>query len=412
VVAVVVVVVVVVAALYVGGVGPFSGSTTSGSGGSAQTYSEALKTAENAASPYGSGTWSSLLAVGFDLPSAFALPANFSMPGLGSAGCTGTATAGGLTSVTLPAFSGDLGSGQAPAWLFFLVGSSTLAIVSVSAGAATVWEKFSGVGCAAFGLLGGSSSGVVDSSTAVSAVMNAGGSEFVQQHPGGMLAMALTPAILGIGGNWSIAYTTCPENGHALAGTTYYEMDANVSSSTGRLVGSLNSGPTSCAGVNLTGLFSLGGGTGGGPTPLGAAVGFGGVIETSSTSGTENGFNCTTTAPCSTYDVPISSASDGITWGDVFLNVTDPFGASLTPGTTVTGMSYTVRSISGSVVCQTVSPMEFGWTTGSGANPILTSQTLVLTVQAGAPNPLLGGGYALNAIGFGAFSGTVHVSIP
>jgi len=104
-------------------------------------------------------------------------------------------------------------------------------------------------------------------------------------------------------------------------------------------------------------------------------------------------------------NLSVASASSGITWNNVDLEVLSPNGTVVA---TVT--SFTVVGILGasSPVCSSPGPTETSWTSGSGTTPLSSTQTL--SIQSSVP--LVGAKDVLRVIGVRAFSGTESVTIP
>jgi hypothetical protein len=401
VVVIVVAVIVVVAALYLVGVGPFhrnsanSGSTVS----SGATYDTARSQAEQAAGAYGSGSWSVLFAGGVDLSSSVllstALPSDL-FTSAGISGCVGTAE-DTSTATTLLAFTGNFSSGQAPDWMFFLVNAQgTVASATVVNGQATIWEVYQGSGCSVIGtVLGSVPSSAVDSPTAVSAAMGDGGSgagtRFMSDHPGGYLSVSAWA-----GGAWYVDYTTCPAIGNGTAGTTYYEYNASVGFTSGKIIGTASSGTAKCSGLDLSnGISNIGqspGSTGG--TALDTAFAIGSPILGS-------GGN---------WDLTIQSVGAGMTIADIevaVLNATtgktvsDPYAVELYA---VSGCGLAIMAFDDPYY---LAPFSGACTTGptGGASVLDSGETFsVLTLTSGA-----GAGDDFVVYGEGSFSGNITV---
>jgi hypothetical protein len=254
VVAVVVAAIVILAVLFLAGIGPFHHASSSGAT-TELTYSQAQAAANATEASYGSGSWSPFFVMGLALATPGELPwaqiytSNLFTQGA-SIACTGVAV-DTHTTVVLPAYTGDISNGAAPVWLFFSGSGATLLLVAVINGTATVWEKYTGTGCALLtslenlGIPGGS----VDTYAALLTVLDNGGGQFLTAHPGGsMYYSAEGPALSASGSTtWDIVYSTCPDTGNPVKGTTYYTMYSNVSAGSGALVGAVTSGAANCA---------------------------------------------------------------------------------------------------------------------------------------------------------------------
>ncbi len=319
--AIVVAVLAVLAGLYLAGIGPFARPAPSSSHPPAgpESFSAAWAVANGTAASEGSGPWSTYFAGGVDLSAALPLNASLLLPtdlfsSLGA--CAGTDLVGAGSYPLLPAYSGNLSSGDAPLW-DFLIGSPSaglIVLVGVLDGQGTVWEKFAGSECAAISDLAGALPGnTATSGTAVQAALDAGGSGFVEAHPGGSLLYTVEVPLLGRGGDWGLDYTTCPTSGSAIPGTTYYEFNASVGLTNGTLLGDVESGTVSCGSLNLTALLDsyLGGGSG--STPLSSALSLGSASANSSTE----------------WLVPVVSAAPVLVIEELVLTVVTSAGASV-----------------------------------------------------------------------------------
>ncbi len=125
-----------------------------------------------------------------------------------------------------------------------------------------------------------------------------------------------------------------------------------------------------------------------GNTPIGTSLAMGTPNE--ATAGTNHYYNFT-----------IESAGAGIIWNDVNVQV------KTSSGTIVSGLTYTVTSITGTTVVSSATGIT--WTSGaagSGSTQISSTQTFVVTAPASLS------GNTLYLIGTGSFSGTIPISIP
>jgi len=408
-VAVVVGVVVLLAALYVGGVGPFARSTTAtNSVTSAQTYAQAADAAGQAAGSFGAGPWKTLFAAGADLPSPLlestTIPPDL-LTSAGLTGCVGTAEGGDVTAVTFPAFAGNLSTGQSPDWLIVMVdGSGTLLFLTVVAGTASVWEKYSGAGCAALALLGTLPASISDSSDAAASFMSSGAGAFIQEHPGGFLAYSAS-ALSG-GGGWTLSYSTCPPTGTGSAGSTYYSYNATVSLTGASVVGTPVAGVETCSGLDLTaglaGLAGAGGSGGGGSTGTPLAN----VLRLSSlTEGHGASYY---------YSVTVTSAQPGIKLGNLeftVLNATGkvPVGPYAVEVYESTGCGLALGALNDPIY---FAPLSGGCTSSStlvdeSAAPIAAGLTLSILSTAS----LVGSGDRFVVLGESPYSGNITATI-
>lgn len=403
VIAVVVAVVVVVAAvglLYVGGIGPFSRHpSSSGVVANGQTYKQAVSSADQSAASYGSGPWNVVLASGVDLSApvlqSTQLPSNlFSSSGF--AGCTGTAEQGTSPVVSFLGFNGDLTTGQAPDWLLVLVGASgTVLFTTVIGGNATVWEKYSGSGCSLLGLIGTLPASIADSSTAVSAFMQSGGSSYVKAHAGGYLSFSAND--LTGNGAWTIQYSTCPAVGNATASTTYYSYNATVSLS-GSILGTPAHGSPHCSGydpaagitgigsgagtIALSTVFSLGSTFTEGPIPAGYA------------------FNAT-----------VKTAVAGLVWSDIEFTVTNSLGKTASGPYGVEMFSTTGCGVAFGALSDPlyIAPLSGACTSGltGGSAPVTVGEK----IQIISTTTMAGMGEEFVAMGNTPYSGNVTAAI-
>ncbi len=384
--AVVVVVIVVVAALALVGVGPFHKTSTAGSGtNGADTYTEARAAANSTASSAGAGPWDVFYAAGIDLssPATIDLTTDFPTDSFsdGLLACNGAFASGLSTTVVVPSYSGNLGAGAAPAWIFAMYETSgTILLVGVMSGQATIWETFSGADCATItSYLGGLANGIVDSSVAVAAAWNDGGSSFASAHPGGSLVMAALPGTLGLTAVWDVAYATCPVTGSPASGTTYYEFNTSVSEATGSVLATPTAGSTNCSNYTLTSTPT--GGSGSSTAGCVDCPALGSVLGISSaTLGSDDDWTFT-----------VQSASGGITIGDLDIDVFN----------TTAGANDTTHFDSWELDAASGCGLDFGLTNSTySATPIFgsvcagtTGPTVVLTAGMVVDLTTVPGGY-------------------
>ncbi len=279
--------VLVLAGLYAAGVGPFApAASSSGTTSSAPTFSEALASANASATHYGGGPWKALLASGVSPRQP--LLESTAVPGDAFSGCTGVDEAPNTPFTTFEGFSGNFSTGEATAWIFFLINDSGDLLMSAVLGADVLpLELFHGSGCAALTAIPTIPSSAVDSATAAEAAFADGGYGFVGAHPGGGTTYSVSA------GGWSVDYTTCPGTGHFDPSQTYYHFVANVSLTTGAVSGTPESGAAACSSDgfdNSSGFGSLpaipstgsgGGGSGTPATALDTVLAFGSSVNES-----------------------------------------------------------------------------------------------------------------------------------
>ena len=380
--------------LYAAGIGPFARApANSGSQASGQTYSQAWAAANGSATAYGTGPWAPLLVAGVDSPSPIlestALPASV----FGSS-CTGTAVATG-TVVTFEGFSGSLSSGEAPNWLFFVVGpSDTVLVMTVVGSQPTIWEKYTGSGCAVLTLAGGLPAKTADSSVVASSFMAHGGSTYAAAHPGGSLTLDAVGAYGVL--NWWVDYTTCPPGGSTTSGT-YFDDSATFFASNGTLAGSLvPRASSSCSGLNLTG----------GLSGIGTSIPLRSALSVGAVAGAISGNSAA-------YSVTVKSAAGGLTWNDLAVSLVDA------SGTTVQGTALdevTINATSGCTVATGIvgiayygTPTSGGCSGASEGGGALVTAGERVTVLNSAAVTLAGAQFEI--AGALTFTGTIEVPL-
>jgi hypothetical protein len=394
--AAVIVVVVVIAGIGVlayAHLGPFalspSSSTTQGSG---LNYSEAWTSADEAATAYEPGNWSAFLATGIDTPSpvreSMAVPS-----GLLGASCTATLVASGSVA-TFDGFDGSLSSGTAPDWFVFAIGpSNDLLAITVIAGQATVWDKFTGSGCAIFSLATLPSQ-FVDSPSVVASFMQDGGSAYVAAHPGG----SLTFGAFGLPGyGWGVDYTTCPPAGSTASGS-YYERSAEFDLTQGAAIGTpVEHASATCDGLNLSGGLSEGAGT----APLSAVLSVGPVSATLSAVGVN-------------YTVSVTKAYSGLVWNDLTFSLRNA------SGQIASGTALDPLTIAGSGGCTIATGFVDGAlyaapSSGGCSLATLGGQARVAagdTLTIESPELVTSAGANLSIAGSPTYSGTINETLP
>jgi hypothetical protein len=361
----------------------------SGGGSIGVAFSNARDTAAESA-PL-TGAWSLAGALGLDLTNATTLPINVNS----NPNCTVTSFSGPLpSSLTIPAFTGNLSGGDAAEWLLAYVQASTgyETAVAVTDGVANLAVEISGAApdcTVANATASGIPGSAVDSPAAASAVAGDGGAAFLQAHPKGVsLEMALISGAFGfpLTNEWLFAYSTCP---------------LSLSSSVPPPVGP--PGVTFTAAVNASSgevvPHSAANGTCNGPPPLGIGsalrFGFASLIQGTGTGGSLESQGCTSGDYC--YSIPIANASENVTPEDFEVEVTGP------TGTVFPAVGYAILNSSGEVVVFAYGAVEDGWTAGVGNATTLLTNSMTLSVDMGAANPA-GGNYGLTLTGAGPFA--------
>jgi hypothetical protein len=224
------VIVVVLVLLFATQVIPLSPSSSS-TGGSALTFSEARPIANASVAGFQDGGWYLILAAGLDSPTSESIPTNSSASGSGN--CTLTLVSGASATLSIPAFTGSRTAGVAPAWEFlYRNGAGSVAVVTVVSGAASVIGTIGGTTCSfLFGLFSTLSSPVIDSSQAAAAAASDAGT-FLTQHPNASAEFGLIGGVTflsaHIGPEWDVAFTTCPIGPATLGNGTTFNATVNA----------------------------------------------------------------------------------------------------------------------------------------------------------------------------------------
>jgi len=287
VVAAVVVIVVVIAALWAGGVGPFSKSST---GGSVETLATASGQAQSAADGQSSGgSWTLESAVGFLAPVSGSENIS-SLSALASeSGCTFKWASGAPQTISVSGSSVSPSSGEASAWIFSYYGSSEILDVWESGGSAYALFSLSGGDCALLSDLTVSSSSSTPNSASVAAAAWAdGGSAFASNHTGGVSTTYDYTAATSISvdgftdttpGSWTVSLSNC--NDFASTASTFdgkagstFSVDVNVTTT---IATDPTVTPTTCS----SGISGLGGSSGGSGGSGGSSVAFSSNAEAS-----------------------------------------------------------------------------------------------------------------------------------
>jgi hypothetical protein len=179
------------------------------------TYSGASGPANHTAGQVPGGPWDLVLAVAFDTPTAVTVPVGTSV----GTNCTLVPADTGPTPTSLyvPAFHGNLGSGESPWWGMIYDQRSThqILLVQVLNGTAKALAVGSGPCSASFQNLTTVPSNVVDSSEAASAAWSQGGSAFAAAYSSLSLSMEMglvgggTVRGVPVGTEWAIQISPC-----------------------------------------------------------------------------------------------------------------------------------------------------------------------------------------------------------
>ena len=381
---------VVLSAVFLGGLtGSGSGGTTPT--GTGPTFSLARGVADQFAAAHGGGTLFD--AVGLDLYNASYLPYNGST---GNASCVPVTLVGTVpANITIPAFRGNLESGEAPVWLFgFVTPTGELAVFEV-AGQITLAVEVPSSCITGFSQFHGFSTTVVDSPVAVAAAAAAGGASFLRAHPTGVsLLMDLVGGFSLENGSlvaplWEVSWSTCSSFPFSTGGpSSGYEFSAIVNATTGS-VGPSGVENTTCGSTITTPTEGIAGAI---------SLGFGSLEVGPGTDGTIASQGCDSGDYC--YMLPITSATENVTPADFDLSVVNFSDES--PVTTTAG--FAIVNSTGTVLVYSVGADETQWTPTAAGNPqTLLSAGMEIYVDVGPSHPT-GADWGLDLTGEGPFA--------
>ena len=189
--------------------GAFRGGA--GGAGKGMDFRDAWAIASPVANRYGGGYLD--LATGYDLSHSTVEPFDFAGNGCAIASLVGPYP----QEVLIPAFGGDLMSGTAPVWWFWIVDQATTSVLNIYVvnGTVTLAFDLSGAGCLAVDTSTPPlPSKVIDSPAAMAVAARAGAENFTTAHPTGVsltiaLANLMSPAGFGNGeASWVVYLTT------------------------------------------------------------------------------------------------------------------------------------------------------------------------------------------------------------
>jgi len=367
-----------------------AGKDSTARSSAAVSFSSARGLGTQAGAPH--GTWDLYTALGVDLANATTLPLNFSA----ESNCTFTSYSGTLpSSITIPAYTGNLARGLASEWLlsFLQPGTGSELAVAVTNGVPNLVLELSGPSCSNLnGTRSTIPNTIVDSPVAAAAVAAAGASAYLQAHPKGVsLEMLLFPGDLFPGQvpsspEWSFYYSTCPLdlNGTPPSGPLGYTFNAGVNATSGNLLPQSATTGT-CDGpppLSIYNALSLG-------TPtLTRGAGTGGSLASQ---GCVSGDYC--------YTLPVASAAYNISPADFQMEVLGNNGPN---ETLYPSVGFAILNAQDQVVVYAAGPFEDVWTSGVGTPNTLVSSTMTISVDMGTADPT-SGGYFLVLSGTGPF---------
>ncbi len=334
-------------------------------------YSAARALADSPGLSYQGGPWVAILAVGLDSPNFLTMPLNSSL--LSGTRCPFEPAPGGSSLLSVPAYSGNVSAGLAPAWeVVYRNAAGDAAIVSVTSSQASVLGTFASNQCGAlFGIFPPLPSDAVNSTVAGRAV-----SPFVRNFTAEYAALSAvyalggTPALPGASPRafWAISFTTCSVL--ASPGSTGALFNATVDAATGRVTSAQTRLGVPC-GIPTT------------PYSLGAAL----VPSPATLNGTLH-----------VDSSVVADASDGITGANPSVEV-----VSRTTGMPETG-GHVSAETSRLAIITTYDPLTFS-PLGGSTTPNAMGDQLVVASRAN-----LSGDFLLLA-GVGSFGGTGNLGL-
>jgi hypothetical protein len=210
---------------------------------------------------HGESSWT--LLAGGTLLSRTSISSSVSGLNLSFSNCTVVPNLPGST-ITLPGFTGTIGSGASPLWAFVYFGNNSGRVVTVTNGSAASQATITGGSTCGLNIIGGFvqdiPTSIADSSSVAQAVQAAGGSAFLQVHPQANVTMAVTGGIsvfiVTTPPTWKVAYSLCSLS--ATGASTALEFNATVNAQ--GAVTNTHAGSTNCSAASLLGSLTGSGG--------------------------------------------------------------------------------------------------------------------------------------------------------
>jgi len=399
----IVIVVLLVVSLALAGVLHLGGGGSSGSTANTSTEESAAATSGNLASGISGGPWSLVDAFGSDSTTTVTHNASSAFPG----NATCYLQNGTISSVTVPAYSGNYSNGMAQLWLFEYYHADHALLIVVQNGAAHEVGEVGGPGCYFTGAPTLLPSGLVDSSAAAqAAVRTSAGASFARTYASANATYSLLNQGIYVRGTltnlsvWDIDFQACSANTTQSFSSVVYATNATV----------------------LMADSSTGGSCGGSPhsIPIGTAFAAGNPISSVCATGDTYAANgCL--AGDYTYTLTIETAT--ASFASVLFEVRTPTGA-IVNAPSVGG--FTVVNIMGQIAAQMTTPttaLVMNTTFGTyGASPVCNGEACgpstvftsiySIVIDMGTGNPT-GQGYSFVVVGTGAYSGTTApLSLP
>jgi hypothetical protein len=391
--AIVAVVIVVLALLLFGVLTPAKSASTVTS----TTFRPAWAEANSTANGVNGGAWELVSAVGYDSPSSLTLGiGNFT----GTCALSPVANNSPPTTVNLPAFSGKPSSGSSPFWIlaYEQLFSADILLLAIVDGAAVPLGEETAFCFDPSNALLVIPEGAVDSSTVAPIAGAAGGAEYLATHPNVLLEMSLLGGLPGgpqvnPGPYWNFVYSPCDPFGSDGPSGLQAALDIELSALNGTILALGNTTvncDSSSAGTELSSSLSLAYPGGSGPSPNGVAG------------------ECGPNDWC--YEVGFEAVGNNLTASDIQIQMTTDTGLLLTLGAIyIDGGNSSQGYLTGGAGANPSSP----WVTGNGTITPTTTLTfgdhIWIDFSPMDPN---GDGYLLTVTGFGAFSGSVSITLP
>ena len=396
VVAAIVVVVVVVAGLILTGIIPLLPGSSSSSGVATPSYSSAESSAAAVAGSAPGHPWTPVFAEGLDLIHSYS----------NSTPIPGCPFTGGSDTLSFAAYGGNYSNGQLSNWVFVYVNSAATSELAVQVSGGTASEigtvSVSSTCHLSLAPVKPLGNNVVDSTHVATTLL---GSAVVESFVHSYSTANAVYALVTIGSEglvWTVTYSGCPITGYGGGAATGATVEAELNASTGEIVGTVYSSPSST---------SCSGGSHG--NPIGSAFAVGNPTTSMCPSG-DTWANNGCVAGDNVYILTIESST--ITLADVLFEVKTATGAIADlPG----AQGFSIWNITGGTVAEssTSSPIlnMTGWSFPSGSHfndssPLTTLYTIWIDVGTTSP---VGLGYAFVALGQGSYTGTTNpVTLP
>lgn len=242
--AIVVVGIILVAIIFVAGVLPRSGPTST-----TPTFSGAQQAANGAAGSYPGGSWSAIAAIALATNTPGVLTQSEIQLAFGASNCSVTWASSAPAVVIVPPTPLNATAGGAASW-FFVYSSSAhaLLVVVVTNGSAEPLFTATGGNCSltAEAVTPLARTTVVDSNAAVAAANSKGGATFLADHPASNRTWAVVGQVLVYEPTWEVAYSDCPIPPPTNSTVNHTAFESTIDAQTGTAItgGSVN---TTCS---------------------------------------------------------------------------------------------------------------------------------------------------------------------